>query len=68
MLAIVDDDHTLVQCFENAGHLLQPFGLFEFQRKTPAHPRAAWMFILPNLAETHKATCPAASYRLETAT
>jgi hypothetical protein len=63
MLAIVDDEHTLVQCFENAGHLLEPVGLFEFQRKTPAHPHAAWMFILPNLAETHKAACPAASYR-----
>jgi len=35
MLAIVDDDHTLVQCFENAGHLVEPFGLFEFQRKPP---------------------------------
>jgi len=39
MLAIVDDDHTLVQCFENAGHLVEPFGLFEFQEnpRTPAH-------------------------------
>jgi hypothetical protein len=35
--------------------LLEPFGLFEFQRETPAHPHAAWMFILPNLTETHKA-------------
>src|ERR1700745_495558 len=35
MLAIVDDDHTLVQCFENAGQLVEPFGLFEFQRKPP---------------------------------
>jgi hypothetical protein len=43
--------------------LLEPFGLFEFQRETPAHPHAAWMFILPNLTETHKAACRPASDR-----
>src|ERR1700719_3496521 len=39
MLAIVDEDRTLVQRFENAGHLVEPFGLFEFQEnpRTPAH-------------------------------
>ena len=61
MLAIVDDEHALVQCFENAGHLLEPFGLFEFQGQgQPPHTRTQrGRFILPNLAETHKAACSA---------
>jgi hypothetical protein len=63
VLAVVDNDDSFVERLENAGHLLEPFGLFEFQRETPAHPHAAWMFILPNLTETHKAACRPASDR-----
>ena len=39
MLAIVNNEHTLVQCFENAGHLFEPVGLFKFQGQPP-HARA----------------------------